>query len=157
MITRRQVLAVAGVAAAGALGGCDMLGSRPKPTPKPHPLAPVLAETEALAARYDAALAAYPALAGRLGPVRDDHHAHVAALAGAMGRRPPSATPSAQAGGTPSEAPPGTQAATVATLRTAEAAARTSGYDACLALPGNFTALVGSIVAARTAHLEVVR
>ncbi len=153
MITRRRVLALAGVAAAGALGGCDMFGGRPKPTPKPHPLAPVLAETEALAAKYDAALAAYPTLGARLGPVRDDHHAHVAALASAMGRRTPSPTASAPATGTPA----GTPAAAVAALRAAEAAARTSAYDACLTLPGSYTALVGSITAARTAHLEVVR
>jgi Tryptophan 2,3-dioxygenase (vermilion) len=82
-LTRRAVLgravggalAGAGALASGAmLSGCAWLGPDPEP---PHPLLGLHSETRALLARYQAALPAYPDLAERLTPLRDNRPAHL--------------------------------------------------------------------------------
>src|SRR5689334_12900309 len=105
--SRRSVLAAAGwnagVGMAGlatgglGLAGCDLGRSDPEPTPAPDPLLPFLSATVALADRYDAAVAADPSLGARLTPLRDDHRAHVRALAREIGIAAPSPSSSASA------------------------------------------------------------
>src|SRR5690349_1941556 len=94
-----------GLAGLGGLAGCDI--GRPDPTPSPTPdaLLPFLAATVALAARYDAAIDAEPSLSARLTPLRDDHRAHVQALARETGIPQPSGLPGDSAGPSPSAAP----------------------------------------------------
>src|SRR5215216_174058 len=76
---RRAVLAAgAGLAVVGA-SGCDLLDGEPDP-PTPDPLEPLREQARALAERYDATIAALPALAVRLTPLRDAHLTHVAEL-----------------------------------------------------------------------------
>src|SRR5690348_14208527 len=90
--SRRSVLAAAGWATAGlvttglgGLAGCDLSRHDPEPTPAPDPLLPFLTATVALADRYDAAIQADQSLSARLTPLRDDHRAHVRALAREIG------------------------------------------------------------------------
>ena len=144
--TRRAVLvsAAAGLTAAG-LGGCDIGQPGPDPTPAPDALLPFLAATIALADTYDAAIDALPALSARLTPLRDDHRAHVRALAKEIGLPQPSAAPSAAP--TP----------TLESLVTAERAAQQEAEKACLEGPSYRAALLGSIAACRASHQEALR
>jgi hypothetical protein len=144
--------AAGGVGAAGVLSGCSWL-DRSDPPPPPDPLEPQLAATRALAARYDAALTAFPELAARLRPLHEAHLAHAAALLRVIGRpelasaSPGNWTP--PAGGTePADA--------LAVLRDAEQAAQAEATAVCLAAPPERAALLGSIAAARATHAEVL-
>src|SRR5690242_735316 len=134
--SRRSVLATAGWATAGlatgglALAGCDLGRSDPEPTPPPDPLLPFLTATVALADRYDAAIAADPSIGARLTPLRDDHRAHVRALAREIGIAAPSPSPSASA------AP-----STVPALLAAEQEAEKAAEKACLEGPSYRAAL----------------
>lgn len=153
--TRRSVLVGLGAVTATA-GGCGLLDSDPPTPPAPDPLEPLLAGTIALAARYDATIAALPALAGRLSPLRDAHRQHVAELSRMIGKPVPSGTPSAPAGsGTPSASPP-TDKAAVAALRTAEQQAQQAAVEACLAAPPRRAPMLGSIAACRATHAEAL-
>ncbi|HEY8471376.1 MAG TPA: hypothetical protein VIL37_01930 [Natronosporangium sp.] len=151
--SRRAVLGIAGaVAAVGVLPGCSWL-DREEPPPPPDPLEPLLAGTRRLAARYDAAIAAFPELTTRLQPLRETHRAHETALLQVIGR-PELASPSpgnwsAPAGGA-------TPAAAVAALREAELAGQADATEACLVAPADRAPLLGSIVAARACHAEVL-
>ncbi|MEH1128066.1 hypothetical protein [Micromonospora sp. CPCC 206061] len=147
---RATLLAVA----AYPLAGCDVFESEPEPAASPDPLAPLLAATLDLAARHEAAIAAYPALADRLTPVLEAHRQHATELAKVTGAA--SASPAAPAASA-SAAPAGDATATLAALRTAEQQGQKAAADACLAAPAARAALLGSISAARATHLEVVR
>jgi hypothetical protein len=112
--------ALASAVGAAALGGCGVFDDdEPRPAP-PDPLAPLLAETVALIARYDAALAAHPDLAARLTPVREAHAAHAAALARLIGAAPPDAAP-------PGAASPGAASPDAASPRAASPRAASPG------------------------------
>jgi hypothetical protein len=155
--SRRSVLAAAGWATAGlataglgGLAGCDLGGPGPEPTPPPDPLLPFLTATVALADRYDAAIEADPSLSARLTPLRDDHRAHVQALAREIGIPAPSGAPSPPA--SPSAAP-----STVQALLAAEQDARKDAEKACLEGPSYRAALLGSIAACRASHQEALR
>lgn len=135
------------------LTGCDLLDRR-SAAPPADPLAPLVRSAQELAARYEAAILAHPTLAERLRPVADAHRAHAAELARVAGV----ALPSASAGPTASgRAATGDIKATLAGLRAAEQEGRTAAREACLAAPADRAALLGSIAAARTSHLEVMR
>jgi hypothetical protein len=146
----RAATAVAGAAVAGPLAGCGLF-DRDEPE-RPDPLDPLLDSTVRLAARYDATIAAQPDLAERLTPLRDAHQAHAKALAQLIGR------PASRLSPSPAASTPGADAATaLAQLRVAEKAAQDEATAACLAAPADRTALLGSIVAARATHQEVLR
>lgn len=154
--TRRRLLATtAGVALAGtAPAGCGLFDDDPVPPP-PDPLQPVLDEALALAAAYDRAVAAQPALAKRLTPLAGDHRAHVDELVRVIGRGMPSssAAPSASA------AVPGAAdaAGTLAALRAAERQAQRTAATAARQAPAERAALVGSVAACRASHAEALR
>ncbi|BAJ31079.1 MULTISPECIES: ferritin-like domain-containing protein [Kitasatospora] len=147
--TRRTALALGALTGVLLLGGCTG-----EPPAKPGASAAAadadrplrlrqLAATDALLADYDAALAAAPAEAQRLGDLRDDVARHREALAGPL----PSASASAPAS---TAAPAG--AATVAALAAAEqrtAAARLADLDA--ASP-ELARTLASIAASDSAH-----
>jgi hypothetical protein len=149
--TRRRVFA----ATAGATlittapAGCGLFDDDSRPRAA-DPLQPVLEEAVALAAAYDRAAAAQPALSTRLTPLGADHRAHAAELATMIGAEPSSvvAVPSA---------PPGEPGAALAGLRKAEQQAQRSAAAACRAASAERAALVGSIAACRAAHVEALR
>jgi hypothetical protein len=148
---RRAILtAGAGLVVAGT-GGCDLVHRTPEPPLVPDPLEPFLAQTKELAGRYDATIAAQPALAARLTPLRDAHHTHAAELAKII-RLGPSQPPSSA--GPPT--PPADPAAALAALRTAEQSAAKDATAACLAAPATRAELLGSIAACRTTHAAVL-
>jgi hypothetical protein len=141
-------LAGAGAVAAG-LAGCAVLGGD-EGTVVPDPLAPLLVGAVALARSYDEAIAAVPALADQLTPVRDAHRAHAKALADAIG----ATVPPAPLG--PGE-PPASRSAALSALRRLERDARDEAVAACLAAGVRTAPLLGSIAAARASHLEVLK
>jgi hypothetical protein len=99
------------------------------------------AGTVALAALYEAAIAADP----KLTPIRDAHRAHAAALAAVMKPAPPSNTPAATAG-----------ASAPADLRAAEQRGYQKAIEVCLTAPPTRATLLGEIAASRACHLEVL-
>jgi hypothetical protein len=152
--SRRTVLRAGALAAVAVtpLTGCDLL-DRQSDAPPADPLAPLVASAQYLAARYDAAILAQPRLADRLRPVADAHRAHAAELARMAG-----VTPSASASpGTSGPTAAGDEDAVLADLRAAEQEGREPARQACLAAPADRASLLGSIAAARTSHLEVLR
>jgi hypothetical protein len=152
--SRRTVLRalLGGMLAAIPLAGCDDSGPADSGPKAPDPLIQFYRDTAALLARFEAAITAVPALAARLSPLRDDHRAHLQALAKEIG--PEAGSPSAA----PPSAPPapadagGVIAALLAAEKEAAAAART----ACVTAPSYRAALLGSIAAARASHAEVL-
>jgi len=147
--TRRQLLGVG--LAATTLAGCGIFDDKPAPAATPDPLQPLLDEALALAAAYDRAAAAQPALSARLNPLAADHRTHAADLAKLIG-----ASASASAA-PPSAAPESAAADPVAALRTAELAAQKTAVAACLAAPADRAGMVGSIAACRATHAEALR
>ncbi|WP_239132030.1 hypothetical protein [Paractinoplanes durhamensis] len=147
--TRRRVLSggAAGLATAG-LAGCGLFGDGdPELPPAPDPLQPLADEALALAAAYDRAAAADPALATRFTPLAADHREHAAELAAVIGR---TAAASASAA-----APTGD--GTLAGFRAAEKTAMTNAVSACKATTTERAGLVGSIAACRATHIEALR
>jgi hypothetical protein len=141
--------AVAVAAAAAPVASCGWLDGDDDSPPAPDPLAPMVAETAALAARYQAAATAQPTLAARLTPIAEAHTAHAAEL----GRLTATALPSTMAVVTSS----GTPAGTLDELRAAETAARDAAVAACLSVPADRAVPLGTIAAARATHLEALK
>jgi hypothetical protein len=163
--SRRTVLraALGGAVAAVALGGCEP--AKPEARPTPDPLAPFYRDTAALMATYDAVIAAQPALAQRLGPMRDAHRAHLAALARELGPAvPTTAGASAPPAGAGASAPPAGAGASAPpagadafdTLHRAEQEGAAAATQACLAAPTYRAALLGSIAACRAGHVRML-
>jgi hypothetical protein len=165
--TRRQLLGVS--LAATTLAGCGVFDDKPAPPPTPDPLQPLLDEARALAAAYDRAAAAQPALSARLTPLAADHQAHAADLAQLIGASASASPIGASASASPIGAPASASAAPagatvesaaadpVAALRTAELAAQKTAVAACLAAPADRAGMVGSIAACRATHAEALR
>ncbi|MEU4079374.1 hypothetical protein DEJ45_09580 [Streptomyces venezuelae] len=181
--TGRRALLTAGVsaAAAAALSGCT--------SEAPGPRAPSAAEREAervaraeaalrlrsvttsrtLLERYDATLAAHPALAPRLGALRSSVAAHAKALGeGGTTVRPATAGPNTTAApastaaptaaaGKPGHAPtaapvPADPRAALGELAAAERAAADAHTTTLLAAPPEYARLLASVAAAGAAH-----
>ncbi|GLY04808.1 MULTISPECIES: hypothetical protein [Actinoplanes] len=148
--TRRRVLATAGaVAGATTLGGC--FGDDPEPPPAPDALQPLLDEALTMAAAYERAVVAQPALADRLTPLAEDHRAHATELATMIGATLPSAVAAPSASGS------ATDGDSTADLRKAEQTAQKNAVAACRTAPAERAALVGSIAASRATHAEALR
>ncbi|MFC9792682.1 hypothetical protein ACFVJI_08585 [Streptomyces sp. NPDC127584] len=173
---RRALLTAGASAAAAALTGCTSSGD-PGPR-KPDPAtreAERVARAEAalrlrsvtasrtLLERYDAALAAHPALAPRLTPLRRSVAAHAAALGeGGTTVRPATAppTPGAHASASASARPARPSAAAVAAdplaalkeLAAAERTAADAHTAALVTAPPEYARLLASVAAAGAAH-----
>ncbi|MFF9066732.1 hypothetical protein ACF09E_15385 [Streptomyces sp. NPDC014891] len=176
---RRALLTAGASAAAAALAGCTSAGD-PGPR-KPDPAAREaerVARAEAalrlrsvtasrtLLERYDAALAAHPALAPRLTPLRRSVAAHAAALGeGGTTVKPATAPPttgattgaraSAPASARPSRPSPAVAAdprAALKELAAAEHAAADAHTAALLTAPPEYARLLASVAAAGAAH-----
>ncbi|MFJ3234758.1 hypothetical protein [Streptomyces sp. NPDC086787] len=107
-----------------------------------------------LVARYDAVIAAHPALAERLRPLRAEVAAHAKAFAddasGAPGPANPSASASASGSASPS-APADSQGAVAALAADERALADRRAKD-LLDAPGELARLLASVAAAGAAH-----
>ena len=118
-MTRRAALALPLVAVAACSSPTD------SSSPSLSQASSASAADEArLIARYDSTIAMFPQLLAQLGPIRDEHHAHLAALGGAhdsgQGASSPAATSS-----TPQQA--------IADLANAEKAASVQRLEDCVA------------------------
>ncbi|MDX2564226.1 hypothetical protein PV371_31885 [Streptomyces sp. TX20-6-3] len=173
--TGRRALLTAGVsaAAAAALGGCTTAeDAGPRKPGAAEVEAERVARAEAalrlrsvtasrtLLERYDAALAAHPALAPRLTPLRRSVAAHAEALGeGGTTVRPataapsPSATAGASARPTPSPVPVATDPrAALRELAAAERTASDAHTAALVTAPPEYARLLASVAAAGAAH-----
>ncbi|MFH8803665.1 hypothetical protein ACH4F6_29330 [Streptomyces sp. NPDC017936] len=167
---RRRTL-LASAAGAALLVGCSpggdsgagsSGGSTPSATERAR--ARAARDSTALVARYDAVLAAHPALAERLTPLRAEVVRHVAAFGGAEGpsaspspsvsspsASSPSASPSAPGSSAPAGVPPGEKDA-LAHLATAERTLADQRVAALVDVPGELARLLASVAAAGAAH-----
>ena len=171
--TGRRALLTAGVsaAAAAAVSGCTSEKPAPRKPGAAEPEAERVARPEAalrlrsvtasrtLLERYDAALAAHPALAPRLNPLRRSVAAHAEALGeGGTTVRPATAAPTAAPAST--SAKPTASPVPVATdpraalkeLATAERTASDAHTAALLTAPPEYARLLASVAAAGAAH-----
>jgi hypothetical protein len=157
--TRRWFLAAGGavVVGAGAGVGADLLRHRPRPIPHPPPqvFVDALVTEQRLLASVSSTGRNQPSLAPRLGQLRRDHRAHVAALRAALApydRPTRAARRRALASASPiadtSEALADAERA--AAGRAAERASRLAAADAVMAT------LFASIAACETTHVHVL-
>ncbi|MFC8267289.1 hypothetical protein ACFUIZ_16410 [Streptomyces cinereoruber] len=183
---RRALLAAGAAAGATALVGCTSSGGEgPRRSGAAEREAERVARAEAalrarsvavargLLERYDAVLAAHPALAPRLTPLRRSVAAHVGALGeggtggegvgegvtGALKPAAASASASARPTAAPSPAPvpvaadPGTA---LRELAAAERAASDGHTDALLAAPPEYARLLASVAASGAVHVHLL-
>ncbi|MFJ7989522.1 hypothetical protein [Streptomyces sp. NPDC096351] len=173
---RRALLTAGASAAAAALAGCTSAGDQSPRKPDPAAReAERVARAEAalrlrsvtasrtLLERYDAALAAHPALAPRLSPLRRSVAAHAAALGeGGTTVKPATAPPttgatagaraSASASARPSPAVAADPRAALKELAAAERTAADAHTAALLTAPPEYARLLASVAAAGAAH-----
>ncbi|MFD0317597.1 hypothetical protein [Streptomyces flavalbus] len=154
---RRSLLASAAGTAllVGCSGGSEDAGDArsARPSAADRARARAARESQALAERYDAVLAAHPALAGRLRPLREEVVRHVKAFGGVPGpsaSASPSESPSASSTGR--AAVPGTEEAALAELAAVERTLADRRAEALLELPGETARLLASVAAAGSAH-----
>ncbi|MFG1843310.1 hypothetical protein ACGFH8_33325 [Micromonospora sp. NPDC049175] len=153
--SRRKLLRAGALLALGGaaapLTGCDLFDRDDQPAPPPDPLRPMVDESLALAAAYQAGAAAHPDLAARLGPIAEAHTAHATELARVIGVALPSTV------ATPTTAPAADPAGALAALRALEKTAQKSATAACASASAERAALLGSIAAARATHQEALK
>ncbi len=141
-------------AAGMTLSGCGLLAGDPPP---PHPLLSTLRDIRTLLDRYEAVIAAQPALAGRLGPLRDNHRAHLTTVAKLIGTTASESPSPANPSPTGTAAAPTDEAGAVRALQEAERTGEEVAGRACLAAGPQYAGLLGSIAACRASHREVLR
>ncbi|MEU8764516.1 hypothetical protein [Streptomyces sp. NPDC048659] len=177
-IGRRALLAAGAAGGAVALAGCSSPGgTRPEPPSAAERAARAEAVLRArsaatgrtLLARYDAVLAAHPALGGRLAPLRASVAAHVAALGegattpgtpGSPGSASPAPSATRAAGTTAPAAPrspapapvPADPAAALTELAAAERATADTHTATLRTAPPEYARLLASVAAAGAAH-----
>ncbi|MFF0159567.1 hypothetical protein ACFYRY_18825 [Streptomyces sp. NPDC005263] len=162
---RRRALFVSAAGAAlsaGCSAGSDGSGGTTGGSPSVAARARARAarDSQGLAERYDAVLAAYPALADRLGPLRAAVAGHTEAFGGrapedaAQGApaKASGASPSLPSSASPSPAVPGTERDALAELAAAERALADRRAKALLDVPGELARLLASVAAAGAAH-----
>ncbi|MFF7871996.1 hypothetical protein ACFZCT_36925 [Streptomyces qaidamensis] len=158
---RRSLLAVA--PAALALAGCTG-GDSGGPAGDGHPAADrararAARDSEALAERYDAVIAARPGLAGRLRPLREEVVRHARALGGGRKASPPaspSASTSPSASPSPSAAVPDNDKDALAGLAAAEKDLADRRAKALGGVPGELARLLASVAAAGAVHVYLL-
>lgn len=103
-----------------------------------------------LLGRYDAVIAAHPAVAERLGPLRAEVVRHAETFGGTVTRGGTGTAASPSASGAP--AAPTTEKAALAELAAAERALSDRRLTALVDLPGELARLLASVAAAGAAH-----
>ncbi|MEU7061217.1 hypothetical protein [Streptomyces sp. NPDC046197] len=167
---RRSLLASA--AGAALLVGCsagsdgsgrsDDAGTSGSPSPSERARALAAGDSQELLEHYDAVIAAHPALAQRLRPLRAEVVAHREAFGSTVGVQAGSGAPAGSgaspgaggvpAAGVPSLAVPGDEKDALAGLADAERALADRRIDALLQVPGELARLLASVAAAGAAH-----
>jgi hypothetical protein len=157
---RRSLLAVA--PAALALTGCtgaDSGGPADGSAAADRARARAARDSEGLAERYDAVIAARPGLAGRLRPLREEVVRHAKAFGGGRKASPsasPSASASSAASPSPSVAVPGNDKDALAGLAAAEKELADRRTKALGGVPGELARLLASVAAAGAAHVYLL-
>jgi hypothetical protein len=162
---RRSLLASAAGAGAALLTGCSASDSSSETTKEAASAADrararAARDSEGLATRYAAVLAAHPALAARLSPLRAEVVRHAEAFG--AGKRT-SATPSASASSSPAasaSAPaasvPAREEDALAELASAERALADRRTKALEEVPGELARLLASVAAAGAVHVYLL-
>ena len=166
---RRSLLASAAGAGAALLTGCSASDSSSETTKEAASAADraharAARDSEGLAARYEAVLAAHPALASRLSPLRAEVVRHAEAFGG--GKRA-SATPSLSASPSASSSPAASASAPAASVpaREEDALAELASAERALAdrrtktleeVPGELARLLASVAAAGAVHVYLL-
>jgi hypothetical protein len=103
--------------------------------------------------RYDAALAAYPTLAVRLGPLRAEAVRHTEAFGGTVTKASSTTSDASPSAPASASAPaPATEKDALAGLAVAERALADRRAKALLDVPGELARLLASVAAAGAAH-----
>ncbi|MFG2731280.1 hypothetical protein [Streptomyces canus] len=150
---RRSLLA--SVAGGALLVGCsDGTGSTEEgtagsPSVVERARARAAQDSRGIVERYDAVLAAHPALAERVGPLRAEAVRHVEAFGERVAKSSPVAS---QASPSPSVMVPATETNALAQLAAAERALADRRAKALLDVPGELARLLASVAAAGAAH-----
>ncbi|MEQ6023846.1 hypothetical protein SOM70_14845 [Streptomyces salinarius] len=113
-------------------------------------------DSEVLAERYAAVIAAHPRLAERLGPLREEVVRHAEAFGGVRAASPASPSVSARAAGPTardSGAVPADEKGALALLADAERKLADRRAEALLDVPGESARLLASVAAAGAAHV----
>jgi hypothetical protein len=162
---RRSLLAVgpAALALAGCTAGTEGAadsGDGPSAAER-RARARAARDSEGLLERYDAVIAARPALAGRLGPLREDVVRHVQAFGGGRKASPSASVPasgssSPSAAASPSAAVPGDDKEALAGLAAAERELADRRSEELLGVPGELARLLASVAAAGAAHVYLL-
>jgi hypothetical protein len=152
--TRRGVLAAA-VSLPLAASGCKGIGALGTP-PRPQPDVAVVREAidgeTLMISRYNAVLAAVPALAAPLGPLLRQHHEHLARLRARLIEPNPASRPGRSPASPAGLQVPGTPAAARSYLRRAERAAAQTLLGQLTAAPPSLAQLLASIAASEATH-----
>ncbi|MFC7911453.1 hypothetical protein ACWDRX_22345 [Streptomyces nigra] len=159
---RRRTL-LASAAGAALLAGCSAGPADPdggtggSPSLAERARARAARDSEDLVARYDAVLAAHPAVERLVAPLRAEAVRHMEAFGGGTSApsSPPSATPSPSASSSPSasvRAVPADQRDALTELAAAERTLADERAKALLGLPGELARLLASVAAAGAAH-----
>ncbi|MET9457046.1 hypothetical protein ABZY05_18455 [Streptomyces canus] len=150
---RRSLLA--SVAGGALLAGCsDGTGNTEEatagsPSVVERARARAARDSRGIVERYDAVLAAYPALAERVGPLRAEAVRHAEAFGEAVATSSPTASPPSPS---PSVTVPTTEKDALAQLAAAERALADRRAKALLDVPGELARLLASVAAAGAAH-----
>ncbi|MFJ5608986.1 hypothetical protein ACIQCJ_06330 [Streptomyces sp. NPDC093221] len=167
-LSRRSVVAVAavvvsaGCSGGGGTAGADGAGHKATlPEPGELALRQAVRDSAALLARYDAVAAAYPALAGRLAPLRAEVALHVGAFGGRAAPVPtgspsPGATSAATPASSPSAPPASSPSAALKSLADEERRLADSRATALLNVPGETARLFASVAAAGAGHVALL-
>ncbi|MBM9503977.1 hypothetical protein [Actinacidiphila acididurans] len=146
--SRRRLLAVAAAGTVGTTAGCAPdSGSGHRAAPRPPGTAErtqALRDSAALLASYDAVIAAHPALAASLRPLRAEVARHVQAFGGTPAAPGHASTPAARS---------------VPTLTSLVAMERTLAdrrAATVLEVPGDLARLLASVAAAGAAHVVLL-
>lgn len=154
---RRRSLLTGAAGAAGAvlLSGCSDSTSTQDADERPSAAGRLRArgarDSGELLGRYDAVLAAHPALAARLEPLRAEVKRHQTAFAEGQ-TAPPSPSASAPSAPAPSPSVPGDEKAAVRDLAKAERDLAKQRASALLDAPAELARLLASVAAAGAAH-----
>jgi len=154
-LSRRSVVAVAAVGAAGAVAGCSggartRARARTAAEPGMAERARTVRDSTALLGTYDAVLAAHPALTGRLAPLRAEVARHIQVFGGTAPPPGRAARPAT---------PPGAGASAadgLAALAAREQALAEHRATALLTVPGELARLLASVAAAGAGHVVLL-
>ncbi|MFE2631846.1 hypothetical protein ACFXDP_28545 [Streptomyces sp. NPDC059374] len=161
---RRRTL-LASAAGAALLAGCSPASDDPdggtggSPSLAERARARAARDSEGLVGRYDAVLAAHPALEGLVAPLRAEAARHVEAFGG--GASGASASPSASPSGSGSPSPsasapvpavPSDERGALTELAAAERTLADQRAKTLLEMPGELARLLASVAAAGAAH-----